>query len=104
MTLPTKRRVRLRIRGFAAFSALVAIIVASVAVAVSPDGAGDRTNPPPTAPTTLPAAHDVSAIAYATSIRPLLTRYCLDCHSTKKHKGGLDIERFQTLDHVRRDV
>src|SRR5436190_810350 len=33
-------------------------------------------------------------------IRPLITTYCLDCHSTEKHKGDLDLERFTSADEV----
>jgi hypothetical protein len=35
------------------------------------------------------AAQDFDA-----EVRPLIRRYCLDCHSTEKHKGDLDLERF----------
>lgn len=41
--------------------------------------------------------------AYETEIRPLLARYCLDCHSTAKAKGDLDLERFPTLAEARRE-
>jgi hypothetical protein len=33
-------------------------------------------------------------------IQPLLARYCLDCHSTEKQKGELDLEQFRTLAEV----
>ena len=33
----------------------------------------------------------------------MLKQYCLDCHSTKKQKGDLDLERFTSLDLVKRD-
>ncbi len=36
-------------------------------------------------------------------ILPLLKEYCLKCHSTKDHKGDLDLERFKSLDAVKRD-
>ena len=42
--------------------------------------------------------------SYSQQIRPLLQKYCLDCHSTAKQKGDLDLERFATLDDARRDV
>lgn len=35
------------------------------------------------------------------SIRPILTRYCLDCHDADAQKGELDLERFASLDAVR---
>ena len=37
-------------------------------------------------------------------VRPLLQKYCLSCHSTKVKKGSLDLERFATLDHVRKEI
>ncbi len=33
-------------------------------------------------------------------VRATLTQYCLDCHSTEKQKGDLDLERFTSLDAV----
>ena len=33
---------------------------------------------------------------------PMLKRYCLDCHSTEKQKGELDLERFSKLTDVRK--
>ncbi|HEV8069424.1 MAG TPA: DUF1592 domain-containing protein [Planctomycetaceae bacterium] len=41
---------------------------------------------------------------YAYAIRPLMTRYCLACHSTAKQTGDLDLERFVSLKQVRRDT
>ena len=37
-------------------------------------------------------------------IRPLLNEFCLKCHSTKDQKGELDLERFKSLDAVKRDA
>ncbi|PAW85344.1 MAG: hypothetical protein B9S33_09920 [Pedosphaera sp. Tous-C6FEB] len=36
-------------------------------------------------------------------IRPLLNEFCTKCHSTKDPKGDLDLERFKSLDAVKRD-
>ncbi len=36
------------------------------------------------------------------SVFSLMQKYCLDCHSTKKQKGELDLERFATLLDVRK--
>src|SRR4029453_10664935 len=30
----------------------------------------------------------------------MVERYCLGCHSTEKHRGDLDLERFSSLDEV----
>lgn len=38
---------------------------------------------------------------YSQQIRPLLKQFCLDCHSTAKQEGDLDLERFAKLDDVR---
>jgi len=37
-------------------------------------------------------------------VRPILAKYCLGCHSTKDMKGSLDLERFASLDLVRKDI
>ena len=49
------------------------------------------------------AAAADEAADYLRRIRPLVKTYCLDCHSTKAEKGGLDIERFATVQQVRSD-
>lgn len=50
-----------------------------------------------TATTTTPETADFSR-----EIRPLLAQYCLDCHSTEKQKGDLDLEQFKTLSEIHR--
>jgi len=45
-----------------------------------------------------------AAADYEQRIRPLLKTYCFACHSTKTKKGGLNLERFSTLQQVRADV
>src|SRR6266436_1134489 len=40
------------------------------------------------------------AAEYEREIRPLLKEYCLGCHSTEKHKGDLDLERFTSFNEV----
>ena len=37
-------------------------------------------------------------------VRPLLQKYCLGCHSTKLKKGSLDLERFGSIEDIRKDV
>lgn len=34
--------------------------------------------------------------SFTKEIRPLLKTYCFECHSAKKKKGGLDLEKFNT--------
>src|SRR5205807_4758419 len=46
-----------------------------------------------------PSPNDVS---FQKSIRPLFSEYCLKCHSTEKHKGDMDLERFSSLAEVRK--
>jgi hypothetical protein len=50
------------------------------------------------------AADSVSADTFERSIRPLLREYCVTCHSTQEQAGELDLERFDSLDHVRQDA
>lgn len=40
---------------------------------------------------------------FAEDVRPLLQRYCLDCHSTESKEGELDLQRFASFDAVRGD-
>src|SRR5438876_4799763 len=42
----------------------------------------------------------ITAADYEREIRPLLKEFCLGCHSTEKHKGDLDLERFSSLSEV----
>ena len=42
------------------------------------------------------------ATEYQGEVQPLLKQFCLNCHSTKQQKGDLDLERFASLDEVRR--
>ena len=41
---------------------------------------------------------------YTAHVRPLIARYCLKCHSTRKQKGDLDLEQFTSLGPVRKQV
>src|SRR6059036_1771014 len=41
-----------------------------------------------------------TAADYEKEIRPLLKEFCLGCHSTEKHKGDIDLERFTSLSDV----
>ncbi len=41
---------------------------------------------------------------YADFVQPAIKKYCLECHSTKAKKGSLDLERFASLDHLRKDI
>jgi hypothetical protein len=56
------------------------------------------------------ATHDASAQAsdqrsadFVESVQPILKEYCITCHSTEKQKGDLDLERFKSLEQIRRD-
>lgn len=40
---------------------------------------------------------------YRERIRPLVSTYCSTCHSTKDKKGDLDLERFGSIDDIRKD-
>lgn len=49
-------------------------------------------------------ASPTSKAAFEATVKPLLAKYCLDCHSAKAKKGSLDLERFARVDDVRKDV
>jgi mono/diheme cytochrome c family protein len=42
--------------------------------------------------------------SFQQTIQPLLQDHCITCHSTEKQEGELDLERFRTLDDVKRDT
>jgi hypothetical protein len=50
------------------------------------------------------APTSASGSEYATVVQPLIKQYCLSCHSTKLKKGDLDLERFTSVDLVRKDL
>ena len=41
---------------------------------------------------------------YGDQIHQILKQFCLDCHSTEKQEGELDLQRFAAIADVRRDV
>ncbi|NDF01079.1 MAG: hypothetical protein EB034_22865, partial [Verrucomicrobia bacterium] len=41
------------------------------------------------------------AADFQKEVRPVLNEFCVKCHSTKDHKGDLDLERFKSLDTVK---
>ncbi len=45
---------------------------------------------------------NTSAIFFEETIRPVVKEFCLSCHSTEKHKGDLDLERFLSLNEVKK--
>ena len=47
-------------------------------------------------------AFDAVGAEYTRDVRPLMTQFCLRCHSTEKQEGELDLERFAKLEDVRR--
>lgn len=46
-------------------------------------------------------AASANAADFSSDIQPLVTQYCLGCHSTEKQKGELDLERFKSEEEVR---
>ena len=45
---------------------------------------------------------NTSAVFFEKTIRPAVKEFCLGCHSTEKHKGDLDLERFSSLAEVKK--
>jgi len=43
------------------------------------------------------------AADFQRDIRPILSEFCISCHSTRKHKGDLDLERFTSMDLAERE-
>lgn len=60
--------------------------------------------PPSTADRDRAAPRGALASQYRRTVRPLLAKYCLGCHSTKAKKGGLDLQRFTSPAAARKDV
>jgi hypothetical protein len=56
-------------------------------------GPGAAQNPHPDAPS-----------EYGTVVRPLVQKYCMECHSTKLKKGSLDLERIASPTGPRKDL
>ena len=50
----------------------------------------------------VPASFDTLAVEYERDIRPLLGHFCLECHSSEKKQGELDLQQFATLAEIRR--
>ncbi|QDU24984.1 hypothetical protein ETAA8_00450 [Anatilimnocola aggregata] len=48
------------------------------------------------------SSNGFAADSFDQSIRPLLRDYCVTCHSTEKQEGELDLERFISLEQVKR--
>src|SRR5262245_24587361 len=67
----------------------------------SPDAHPDgqpRTNPP--AKPDSPPAEDP---AFKAKVLPFIKKYCLECHSGEKAKGGLTLEGYTSEAHARKD-
>src|SRR4051812_794059 len=73
---------------------LVLLLIAAVALVLRPFGTSRAVPKPPPDPST----------EYTTAIRPLLDKYCINCHSTKLKKGSLDLERFTSATEIRKNL
>ena len=49
-------------------------------------------------------AADGAAGSFAAKVRPLIKARCVNCHSKEESSGGLDLERFQSVEHIRQEV
>lgn len=45
----------------------------------------------------------ITSELFSRQIQPLLSTTCTECHSTAKHKGDLDLERFVSVETMRRE-
>ncbi|HZZ72205.1 MAG TPA: DUF1592 domain-containing protein [Pirellulales bacterium] len=84
-------------RCFAPSCWLAVLLGGSLLIALAHNG---RADDDPAAP---PTAADVGH-RYAEKVRPLMQRLCLECHSTEKKKGELDLQRFASIDDARKDL
>lgn len=48
------------------------------------------------------SAHAEVASEYLSQVRPLMMKHCVDCHSTEKLEGELDLQQFATLADAKR--
>ena len=48
-----------------------------------------------------PVSFDALGAEYERDVRPLLKRFCLECHSTEQKEGELDLEQFASFHMVR---
>jgi len=39
---------------------------------------------------------------FSQTVQPILSQYCLKCHSTEKHKGDLDLQQYSTMNAMRK--
>src|SRR5262245_10767301 len=53
-----------------------------------------------------PGRDDFTRLAdeYRKQARPMMDQFCLGCHSTAQRIGDLDLERFTTLEEIRRET
>jgi hypothetical protein len=93
---PSRGAVRLKV----SLALCVAVITATTLLV----GADD---PSETSNAKAPAIHAEVFVqlseSYARDTLPLVKTFCLDCHSAETKEGEFDLERFATLDAVRRD-
>lgn len=75
----------------------LSLLACSLAVLAWTTGFSGRADPGSASP---PQPAD----AYGATIRPLLVKYCITCHSTKAKKGSLDLERFAAVADIRQDL
>ena len=74
--------------------AIIGVLVSWTIWLASASSDGSRESPPRPEP----------KAEFDAVVKPLLSKYCLGCHSTKAKKGSLDLERFARLDDVRKDT
>ena len=48
-------------------------------------------------------AFELLGMQFERDVRPLVKRFCLECHSTDGQEGEVDLEQFNTFNEVRRD-
>jgi hypothetical protein len=82
----------------------IALLFGGTIFVVSASLGAETPHPGTQSPANRPGQFIAIASEYSHDIRPLIAHVCLNCHSTAKQKGDLDLERFASLNDVRRDT
>ncbi len=82
----------------------IALLFGGTIFVVSASLGAETPHPGTQSPANRPGQFIAIASEYSHDIRPLIAHVCLNCHSTAKQKGDLDLERFASFNEVRRDT
>ncbi len=84
--------------------ALGCAVLPALAAAAEPGAPASATPGPAGAPPGTAFGIDVTTKDFSRDIRPLLDRYCYQCHGGEKTKGDLDLKRYSDLRQLQLDA